>query len=555
MYTVAMGDGRASPSNCQPVGRLIADRYELQHLLGRGSLGAVYKARHVLIDRDVAIKLLDPERQRTEGLRSWLLQEARAANRVNHPNIAQIYDVGTTSDELLYLVMELVEGPRLDQLIAEGPMSVDLAVEIVQQTAAALARAHDLGVIHRDLKPEHIFVLGGDGPSPTVKIIDFGLARIANRRPLAAHGALIGTPDYMAPEQARGEEVGPQADLYALGAVLYAMLTGHPPFADLSGSEILDRKQTEPPRRVDELRGETPEPLIELVHRLLAVDIRQRHQDAYHVLDDCRSVPRAAPASPHSLVSLQPPVTGPSTADVVGRWAIRAALVARMVAAVHADHTGPPKVLAAVDDLWRGVADLSRVVGELEAVSRWDENLRQRSRDFTEQVASRIEELSRAESRLRREMDSARTALVQLEQQRRAAETARAAARQAAEAFEASHKAREASRALQDAGAAAALSQVRLQSIDTVGRKVERWEAECRQLERQRELLREQLERHASRLDADLETGRPRFATLVNERQSVVSRLEDAERAVVNHLGPRPECRSLLYQLDAARSH
>ena len=534
------------------LGHIVAERYELQRVLGAGSLGTVYQARHVLIDRCVAIKLIHPGHE-ADGHRTWLLREARAANRVNHPNIVQVHDVGTTTDGLVYLVMELVEGLRLDTLIARCPLAIELALDVVEQVAAALARAHDLGVIHRDLKPEHIFVRGVENQTASVKIIDFGLAHIANRRQLASHGALIGTPEYMAPEQARGESAGPQADLYALGAVLYEMLTGRTPVEGSSPEEILHAKTRGAPRRVDELRPEAPAPLVDLVHRLLATDLRQRHRDAYHVLDDCRSIPHRIPA-PYRPTTRQDPEASSNPLDVVGRWAIRASLVARMVAAAHADRTAPPKVLQSVEQLWRGVADLSRVVGELEAVTRWDENLRQRLGDFSRDVALQIEELSRTESRLRRELDTGRAELVRLEQLRRNAESTRASARRLAEDHEAAQQPHKASRALHDAGVAAALSQVHLQAIDTTGRKIERWEQECRQVEHHRSLLRAQLERHASRIETDLESGRPRFAALVEKRQSVVAQLEDAEREVVQHVGHRPECRALLYQLQATQS-
>ena len=195
------------------LGRVVADRYRLESRLGVGGMGAVYRARHLLIDRVVAIKILQPERRGEEHFRAWFLREARAANRINHANIVEINDFGETEDGLAYLIMELLIGDSLSSLIARGPMDLAVSIDILEQMTAALARGHDLGVVHRDIKPDNIFLINKSGRRNFVKVIDFGLARLSQDGRLAAKGAVFGTPEYMSPEQAHGEDATPASDL------------------------------------------------------------------------------------------------------------------------------------------------------------------------------------------------------------------------------------------------------------------------------------------------------------------------------------------------------
>ena len=169
-------------------------------------MGVVYRARHVLIDRVVALKLIRPDLRGETHLRAWMLREARAANRVDHAHIIDIHDIGETEEGELYLVMEYLVGTSLSSELARGPMPLARGVDILEQMCAALARAHDLGVVHRDLKSDNILLTTRGGRKDFVKILDFGLAHLAMDPRLAPKGAVFGTPEYMSPEQARGEE-------------------------------------------------------------------------------------------------------------------------------------------------------------------------------------------------------------------------------------------------------------------------------------------------------------------------------------------------------------
>jgi serine/threonine-protein kinase len=173
-----------------------------------------------------------------------MLREARAANRVDHAHIIDIHDIGETDDSELYLVMEYLVGTPLSAELARGPLPLSRAVDILEQMGAALSRAHDLGVVHRDLKSDNILLTARGGRKDFVKILDFGLAALAHDPRLAPKGAVFGTPEYMSPEQARGEQAGPQSDLYALGVLFFEMLTGQLPFRAGDRETLLEMQRT-----------------------------------------------------------------------------------------------------------------------------------------------------------------------------------------------------------------------------------------------------------------------------------------------------------------------
>jgi Protein kinase domain len=216
------------------VGKTIGDRYQLASCLGQGGFGAVYRARDTLLDRQVAIKLINANL--TGDMRARYLREARATARLHHPNVVTLFDAGDDSVSL-YLVLELVEGSSLRQIVARGALPEARARAIALQIANALAAAHAQGITHRDIKPENILVAAGD----VVKIADFGIAQLAGESRLTAVGGIVGTPRYMSPEQLEGRTVGAASDLFAFGCVLYEMLAGSQPFGGIGISEIASR--------------------------------------------------------------------------------------------------------------------------------------------------------------------------------------------------------------------------------------------------------------------------------------------------------------------------
>jgi serine/threonine-protein kinase len=237
----------------EPVGELLGS-YELEDLLGQGGMGRVFLARHVKLGRRVALKVLRPELAVDPGHLERFFQEARAVNRVNHEHIVQIFDFVEEPKEQggrVYCVMEPLAGKSLRDLAHEGPLPIQRAVGIVRQVCSALQAAHDLGVVHRDVKPDNIFLVESGGSPDFVKLLDFGIAKleafagdpaIENTR----SGVVVGTPSFMAPEQVIGDEVDGRADIYSLGTVLYSLLVGKRPFEAPSMEVLLTRLVTKP---------------------------------------------------------------------------------------------------------------------------------------------------------------------------------------------------------------------------------------------------------------------------------------------------------------------
>ncbi len=219
------------------LGRLVAGKFEIVELLGSGAMGAVYRAEQVALDKHVALKILHPSLRQDASFVRRFHREAKAAAALEHPNSVSILDFGEEPDGLLYIAMEYLDGRDLFQVIQdEWPLPKERIVALMRQVCGAVARAHDTGVVHRDLKPENIMVIsrvGDDGePEEVVKVCDFGIAHLQTSpdETGSGKGLLVGTPEYMAPEVARGEEADGRSDLYALGVVLYQMLTKRLPF-------------------------------------------------------------------------------------------------------------------------------------------------------------------------------------------------------------------------------------------------------------------------------------------------------------------------------------
>ncbi|MBI2897451.1 MAG: protein kinase [Deltaproteobacteria bacterium] len=232
-----------------PEGPIPNTRYSIVRPIGEGGMGVVYAAEHVDLGKMVAIKVLHREHAATRDGVARFRDEARAASAIRHPHVVEVTDFGEMQDERLFLVMEYLEGePLASMLEREGVVDQVRALRIAQDIASGVAEAHRRGVIHRDIKPENIFLTTGAGGTPIAKVLDFGIAkRAAGSLRKTRHGVVCGTPAYMAPEQAAGDPVDARADVYSLGAVLYEMLTGQPPFRGESHVEVLRRKMMEMP--------------------------------------------------------------------------------------------------------------------------------------------------------------------------------------------------------------------------------------------------------------------------------------------------------------------
>jgi serine/threonine protein kinase len=277
------------PADDPLVGLTLDEKYRLDSRIGAGGMGTVYRATHLLIDRPVAVKVLNPRYVEDEAAQTRFRREARAAGRLQHSNAVTVTDFGSTRDGLVYIVMELLEGKTLREVLAhDAPLDVARAVSIMLQISAAVDAAHHAGIIHRDLKPANIFIVQRKDAPPFVKVLDFGIAKLAaeamddddDPQTLTQVGAMIGTPRYMSPEQCEGAHLTPASDVYSLGIILYEMLTGTTPFNGTTPIAIAIKHSSEPPRHPREFVAAIPPELEEVVLHALEKRPENRPEDA-----------------------------------------------------------------------------------------------------------------------------------------------------------------------------------------------------------------------------------------------------------------------------------
>jgi tRNA A-37 threonylcarbamoyl transferase component Bud32 len=264
---------------------VIGSSYVVLRLLGEGGMGRVYLAKHVSLDSDRAIKVIHPERMADEGLRARFRREAKTASLISHTNVATIFDFGETADGTMFLAMEYVPGVPLNLLIErEGSISPARTAAILSGITAGLETAHQLGIIHRDLKPDNVIIKASPDGTDCPKIVDFGIAKPMqpDGPMLTEFGMIVGTPDYMAPEQVHGRDVDPRIDIYALGLVAFTMLTGELAFPGEYPRERMMMRLNTPPLRLAEARPdvEWPANLQSVFDRVLAHDPNARFQSA-----------------------------------------------------------------------------------------------------------------------------------------------------------------------------------------------------------------------------------------------------------------------------------
>ncbi|HEX3597294.1 MAG TPA: protein kinase [Polyangiaceae bacterium] len=539
--------------NDPALNKVIAGRYRLEARIGEGGMGIVYRARHVLIDRVVAVKLIRPDLRGETHLRAWMLREARAANRVDHAHIIDIHDIGETEESELYLVMEYLVGTPLSAEIARGSMPIQRAVDILEQMGAALARAHDLGVVHRDLKSDNILLTARGGRKDFVKILDFGLAALAHDPRLAPKGAVFGTPEYMSPEQARGEQAGPQSDLYALGILFFEMLTGSLPFRSSDRDTLLEMQRTSPAPKPSTLRKDCHPVAERIIMRLLEKDPRRRYRDGHHLLEELKALQRSLPSQAWdkeggeaaAAPQLYPPPP-PRSANVT-EWASRAGLFSRMLARAYPSSNAPPEVLQALATAWDLAARANGLEGEIASHTRRLEALERRGRALRAEIGRKVEELAQEESRALRdaqahaeEEDAARAELAAAEKQ---------AQESASRANEADRAGKGSRQIYEQSGAALAMVEVKRQQLKQREAKRGAREAIAKDLRRQIEELRAQLARYAEALEEDLASGREKVAARTREGLKFEEAFTKATGTLINHLKGKPECRELMNEI------
>jgi len=275
-----------TPVSAIPKGALVAGKYRVIDELGRGGMGVVYRAEDTRLKRTVALKFLSPELTIDPEARQRFIQEAQAASALDHPNICTIHEIDETEDGRMFMAMACYEGGSLRERIKRGKMDRDEALAIATQVARGLAKAHEKGIVHRDVKPANVFVTS-DG---TAKILDFGLAKLTADIRLTWTGTTMGTIAYMSPEQARGEEVDHRTDIWSLAVVLYEMLAGQLPFKGENDQSMIYSILSHEPESITKIRKDLPSGLERVIYKALAKNPCVRYQIMEDFLDDLKAI-------------------------------------------------------------------------------------------------------------------------------------------------------------------------------------------------------------------------------------------------------------------------
>lgn len=287
-------------------GSILADRYEIGRKLGEGGMGEVYLAEHVRMKRKVAVKVMRAWLTKDPAAIGRFHREAENASQITHPNVAAVYDFGEDPEsKLVYLAMEFVEGEPLTAILdREKVVNHIRASDIVSQTADALAAAHSLGILHRDLKPDNVMIGKTRARTDLVKLLDFGIARVMGRETqhFTSTGLIVGTPEWMSPEQIAGDKLDARSDIYTLGLIAFRMLTGEGAFSGATSQEVLLAKMTKSPRRLLDVRSDVawPEPLQAAMDKVLATDPAQRYDDALAFAADLYAGVSQLPMTPEA---------------------------------------------------------------------------------------------------------------------------------------------------------------------------------------------------------------------------------------------------------------
>jgi len=323
------------------VGKILKGRYNVISKIGQGGMGAVYLAEQMSVGRKVALKLLQGAYASDDEFIGRFRREARLAASLNHRNIVTVYDFDQSDDETLFIAMEYLQGLKLSDVVRrDGPLDVGRAVRLGLQIANGLNAAHRVGVIHRDIKPDNIMVLG-DRASEEIKLMDFGIARIMDSGTisnLTRTGVIMGTPAYMAPEQAEGAAVSEQTDIYALGVVLYEMLAGSVPFKASTPSAVLIKQLQEMPVPLRKLRREVPAPIERVVMQALEKKPQKRQADMRQVVQGLQNLDGTLVVEETPQTMVQTVVLKPETRNSLQRlnknyvWGGAAALLLLLIA-------------------------------------------------------------------------------------------------------------------------------------------------------------------------------------------------------------------------------
>ena len=326
------------------IGTLLGDTYQIIRVVGEGGMGRVYEARHLrLKERRFAVKTLHSDLAKNPEMSARFMREAESASSINHPNVVDVFDVHHLPDNTPYLVGEFLEGEELADYVARrGPLDPRLAADVGRQVCSALGAAHERGIVHRDMKPENIFVLkssiealtannGKNNKTLSVKVLDFGISKAGGKQNthLTRTGVIMGTPSYMAPEQARGKQVDHRADIYSLGACLYHMVTGRRPFDSDDPTSTISMVLTQDPIRPREIDPRIPEMLELVIQKAMAKDVRDRYQTMAELESTLVAflAPPRAPMPSGSSLAPPTPMDSPSATSASRAFDVAKAMI------------------------------------------------------------------------------------------------------------------------------------------------------------------------------------------------------------------------------------
>ncbi|MBN1163078.1 MAG: serine/threonine protein kinase [Candidatus Krumholzibacteriota bacterium] len=301
------------------IGKTVS-HFRIIEALGEGGMGTVYKAQDLNLDRFVALKLLPPHLSAEEGLKKRFIREAKAASALEHPNICTIYEIGDLTDGQMFMAMAYYEGESLRQRMQKRIPEPEQTLEIITQVASGLSRAHEQGIVHRDIKPANVMITG-DGQ---LKILDFGVAKLAGQTVMTMAGSLLGTVAYMSPEQVNGEEVDARSDIFSLGVMLYEMLTGEHPFAADHEMAMMYRIVNEDPQPLEYYRTNLPSRIQDLIDRALQKDREKRLSSMKEFIAELQGIPGVQARFPEAAKVSKPAESKLASAgDTVGNYRLR----------------------------------------------------------------------------------------------------------------------------------------------------------------------------------------------------------------------------------------
>lgn len=539
------------------IGSTLAGRYLVEAQLGEGGMAVVYRARHTLVDRPVAVKIMNKQLASDTSLRERFRREAKNAAALAHPNIIEIYDYGETEDGAPFLVMELLDGaPLADYIGSEGMPAAEVA-SLGMQIAQGLARAHDFDVIHRDLKPDNVFVARGPHGQPQIKLLDFGIARSMQDSRLTNAGEVFGTPQYMAPERITSIDAGPAADLYALGVIYFEMLTGRLPFEAEEITGYFIKHMQEPPPKPSDLVPNCPRRLEELILALLAKSPDERPVDAHQVVKELAAL------TPKGSASIAAPVPTPSRPIVaptlppttLERWARRTAIFEQMLNRAYPAGDAPPDLRQLLEAIRNSLTHIHNLRSEGLREQRQLEQLQNDTRDQRARLGYAVQSLAEDLSQTR---DAARRAKAEVAPYFEADDNAHASYRAAHSALQSRGGCQEVatpSEALVRAWREVTETLDRWLLASGAAQKARRWvdskDEAVRDLEFQVDALRQQLERSEGEFDQKKAASESILVTKGNEVTSREQELFERATELATALRTRQELGDLFAQLES----